>query len=251
MHNVKFFAFFISLCCFDTFSAPSIHFTDYRVLLTPEQSAKDYQIFNQGDTDAYCTTQVVDHNVSRDGKLSLAQADNKPSTSASDILRISPRRVLVPAKSNQKVKVVARRLRQMADGERVSYLNLRCKAQVSQHAGKIQIQPNFVFNIPVIVRKGQLPVEAKLENPKFLKSGNNLVASIDLVRSGKRSLYGNLVISDKTGILAVQKGISHYLQSDRVPLNVRLKHQPQGPVLIEFNELTQFGGDLSLRTQVQ
>ena len=98
-------------------AAPKIHFTDYRVLLTSSESIKDYQIFNQGNRDAYCSTQVIDHNVSDSGKLSLAQKNNRPATSAANIIRVSPRRVLVSAMSNQKVKVVARKIRNLPKGE--------------------------------------------------------------------------------------------------------------------------------------
>lgn len=239
----------IGTLCFSlsAVAAPNIHFTDYRILLTEKQTTKNYQIFNQGDAPAYCYTGVVDHNVSSDGKLSLAAKNNRPATSAADIVRISPRRVVVPAMSNQKVKVVARRFKQLEDGERVSYLNLRCKEHNPKLTSGLNIQPNFIFNIPVVVRKGELPVEAKMEQVRLNQIKGNYFADVNITRLGKRSLFGNLFIYDEKGLLATKNGISHYLQSTSIPLRVQLKQKPKGKVTLEFIEQTQFGGDIKLK----
>ncbi len=227
-------------------AAPKIHFTDYRVLLTSSESIKDYQIFNQGNRDAYCSTQVIDHNVSDSGKLSLAQKNNRPATSAANIIRVSPRRVLVSAMSNQKVKVVARKIRNLPKGEWVSYLSLRCKEHTPSLEKGVQVSPNFVFNIPVVVRNGELEVSASLSQPQLSKRNGKLFANIKLNRRGERSLYGNLVVFDDNGILAQQKGISHYLQSSTIQLALPLKQAPKGAVTFKFVEQKQFGGDLEL-----
>lgn len=227
-------------------AGPNIHFTDYRVLLTDKTNTKNYQIFNQGEVDAYCYTDLVDHNVSKDGKLTVASQNNLPPTSAQSLLRISPKRVLIPAKSNQKVRVLARGLSTKKNGEWVSYLNLRCREQKSQTSQGIQIQPNFVFNIPVVVRKGELPVEAALKNPQIRAKNNGYYASTILSRKGQRSLFGSIIVSDQSGVLAVRNGLSHYLQSEDVPLILPLKAKPKGKVTIEFTENPQFGGDISL-----
>ena len=228
-------------------AAPNIHFTDYRILLTEKQTTKNYQIFNQGDAPAYCYTGIIDHNVSSDGKLSLANKSNRPETSAADIVRISPRRVIVPAMANQKVKVVARRFKQLNNGERVSYLNLRCKEHNPKLTSGLNIQPNFIFNIPVVVRKGQLDVEAKMEQVRLNQIKGTYFADVNIRRQGERSLFGNLFIYDEKGLLATKNGISHYLQSTSIPLRVQLKQKPRGRVTVEFIEQEQFGGDIKLK----
>ena len=228
-------------------AAPNIHFTDYRILLSDKQTTKNYQIFNQGTGAAYCYTGIVDHHVSSDGRLSLAKNQDRPKTSAADIIRISPRRVIVPAMSNQKVKVVARRFKQLSDGERVSYLNLRCKEHNPKLKGGLNIQPNFIFNIPIVVRKGELKVTAELAQASISQTKGKYFAELTLAREGQRSLFGNLFVYDEKGLLAAKNGISHYLQSDALPLQLQLKQKPRGQVTIEFIEQPQFGGDLHLK----
>ena len=242
-------SFLVLLSCLTlaTQAAPSIHFTDYRILLSEKQTTKDYQIFNQGNSPAYCYTGVIDHLVANDGRLTLAKGKARPETSAADIVRISPRRVMVPAMSNQKVKVVARRFRQLPDGEKVSYLNLRCKQHNPKPSGRVNIQPNFIFNIPIVVRKGQLQAEAKMESVRLEQIRGQYVAKVNLTRKGTRSLFGNFLVYDEKGILATRNGISHYLQSDTVPVEMPLKMKPRGKVTIEFIEQPQFGGDLHLK----
>lgn len=228
-------------------AAPNIHFTEYRVLLTEKKVSSNYQIFNQGKSEAYCYTSVVDHNVDANGKLTLAKANNKPATSASQLLRISPRRVVIPGMASQKVKVVARKLRQQKDGEWVSYLSLKCKERQANDGKGLNMSANFIFNIPVVVRKGNLDVEARFDDLKLLQQQGSYIADVSILRQGERSLYGNVQIFDDTGLLAVRKGLSHYLQSDKVSLQIPLKQKPSGKVTIEFKEQPQFGGDVHLK----
>lgn len=245
-HLLQLSILFCLVSGFNADAAPKIHFTDYRVLLTSNASIKDYQIFNQGNRDAYCYTSVIDHNVSKTGQLSRANKKNRPTTSAADIIRVSPRRVMVSAMSNQKVKVVARKIRKLPKGEWVSYLSLKCKEHNPSLSQGVQVSPNFVFNIPVVVRNGELTVNASLVNAELAANNGRYFANIELNRNGERSLYGNLIVSDETGILAQQKGISHYLQSQTVPLTLPLKQKPKGKLTFRFIEQRQFGGTLDL-----
>lgn len=228
-------------------ASPNIHFTEYRILLTDTKSSQDYQIFNQGTGAAYCYTGLIDHNVTSSGELSVAKEDNRPETSAREFVRISPRRVLVPAMSSQKVKVVARNLRRQRDGEWVSYLSLKCKDHNPANQAGLYMKPNFIFNIPIVVRKGKLDAVAKFEHTKVEQHGNKYIAKFNINRQGQRSLFGDILVRDDFGILAFRKGFSHYLQSDSVPLNLPLQQKPKGKVVVEFKEVPQFGGNIYLK----
>ena len=228
------------------YASANIHFTDYRILLTEKHRSKNYQIFNQGNSEAYCTTSLVDYHVSDNGHLRIAKQD-KPKTSAKEIVRISPKRVVVPAKGSQKVKIVARRLKKQDKQEWVSYLNLRCKTHNPTLKAGINFAPNYVFNIPIVVRHGQLKVSAELKNTEIKQQEQNYFLSTQLHRKGKRSLYGSIEVYDDSGLIGHKRGISHYLQTSALPVNLRLKSKPKGEVRIEFKEDPDFGGDIQLQ----
>jgi P pilus assembly chaperone PapD len=232
---------------FSHIAAPNIHFTDYRILLTDKKVSSNYQIFNQGNSEAYCYTSVVDHQVAANGKLTLVKNNDRPETSAIDMLRISPRRVAIPPMSSQKLKVVARKLRQQDDGEWVSYMSLKCKDSKEVMSNGLNMSPNFIFNIPVVVRKGDLEAKAQFEKIALTQQSGQYFADVSIRREGERSLYGNIMVFDDTGLLAIRKGLSHYLQSNVVSMQLPLKQAPKGKVKIEFIEQPQFGGDIHLK----
>jgi hypothetical protein len=224
-----------------------IHFSEYKILLTDKRATLDYRILNRGDTAASCRIGFIDYMVAANGKLTIPVEDQVPENSGKTMLRASPSRILIPANDAQKVKVLARGVRNSDDGEWHSYLNIQCKDDVSTLQNGVNLVPNFVFNIPVTIRKGPLTATAEISEAKLVTKNENVWVELVLDRSGTRSLYGDVTIADEAGAqLGVLKGVSHYLQASRVPVKIRLNQQPVGEVNITFTEDSRFGGDVSV-----
>jgi hypothetical protein len=224
-----------------------IHFSEYKILLTDKQSSFDYRILNRGDTAASCRISFVDYMVAEDGKLTTPKEGQAPDNSGKSMLRASPSRILIQANDAQKVKVLARGVRNSDDGEWHSYLSIKCKDDTPELQSGVNIVPNFVFNIPVTIRKGPLTATAEISEAKLVTKDENVWVELVLDRSGTRSLYGDVTIADGAGTqLGVLKGVSHYLQASRVPLKIKLNQQPVGEVNITFTEDSRFGGDVTV-----
>ncbi|SFC25570.1 hypothetical protein [Pseudoalteromonas denitrificans] len=235
--------FFISL---PLFSQPNIHFIEYRVLLTEDNPYHNYRIFNQGSSKAACKINFVDYLISDTGKLTLAKKGSKLNTSASGMLRASPKNVYIPPRASQKVKILARGLKQQIDGEWVSYFNLECKNAEPKLINGLNLIPNFVFHIPVVVRKGKLDAIVKITKAKLVKKEKYQIIELVLNRIGQRSLYGDISILDETGDeIGILKGLSHYQQTTDIPISITLKRPPKGKLTIKFEEQNRFGGDLT------
>ena len=225
---------------------PQIKFTEYKILLTEKTTASEYRILNQGDASASCSVSFIDYLISPDGQLSIPQEGEKLSNSASSFLRASPSRVLVPVNGSQKVKIVARGIRGLADGEWHSYLSIRCKEEDLNLQDGVNLVPNFVFNIPVTVRKGELSAVASIEDAKLVVDGSNAKVNLNLVRTGNRSLYGDFEVLDSAGMeIGKLKGISHYIQTSKLPVSLSLNSVPQGSITVIFTEDKRFGGSES------
>jgi P pilus assembly chaperone PapD len=232
---------------------PEIHFTEYRIFLNEKNSKADYEIFNQGQSDADCTASFADYNVAKDGTLSLVKEnETKPEFSAEEILKVSPRKVRINSMSSQKLKIFAKRLRSQPEQEWVSYLELVCKtADIKLKAG-ININPNFRYHIPVVVRHGNLDAEVKIENASITQEGNNSFANLTLAKTGSRSLYGSVIAVDADGTeLGKRTGISHYLQTEQLDLKIPLSREPIGEVSLTFEENKQYGGNLKKTVTVR
>ncbi|WP_111980360.1 hypothetical protein [Algibacillus agarilyticus] len=226
-----------------TFASPKMHLTEHRILLTAKKSKHDYQFYNQGSATAECKTRFIDFNVDNQGKLTpVKQVSATPVTSAKSFLRASPKRVSIAPNQAQRIKVIARNLKKQPNGEWVSYLSLSCK-QVTQAGQKgMNLSPNFVFNIPVIVRKGQLSSQAFLSHIDIKQQHNKTAVELLINRQGQRSLYGRVDIFDQDGTqLGFVKGLSVYQQTQSLPIRIALKKQPTGKIKIQFTEDEKFG----------
>ena len=240
------FIFGLGILPFYSVAAPEIHFTEYKILLTDKKASSEYRILNQGDSAASCIINFTDYMIARDGQLSLPQFGEVPKNSAVSILRASPSRVIVPVNGSQKVKVTARGLRNSTDGEWHSYLNIRCQDQETKLQNGVNLVPNFVFNIPITVRKGELSAVASIEDAKLIVEDSRAKVSLNLVRTGNRSLYGDFEVLDSAGTeIGKLKGISHYIQATSVPVTLNLTSVPQGSVTVVFSEDKRFGGSES------
>lgn len=230
------------------FAQADIHFTEYRVLLTEKKTKVDYQVFNQGNSDAACSTSIVDYTVDKNGQIKLVTEGKGPETSAKDakLVRISPKRFKVEANSNQKLKVIARQLRRQSDGEWVSYLSITCKEDKPSLQSGVNIVPNFKYHIPIVVRKGKLSADIEVSDLALLNQDGKPVVKATLKRTGNRSVYGDFIIKDvNTGdILARQNGISHYLQAEAMTFDFGLNKASTGPIEVSFVENKTYGGNL-------
>jgi hypothetical protein len=230
---------------------PEIHFTDYRVFLDVRNNKSDYEIFNQGSANAVCQTGLVDYQVGENGKLILVTEDiESPETSALDIIKISPRNVRVNSMSSQKLKIFGKRIRNLPDGEWVSYLELSCKNADFELKPGININPTFKYHIPVVVRKGNLTATVNIKDSDIIEENNKYFMSVSIERQGNRSTYGAVIIKDETGdLIGKQTGISQYLQTSSLQLKVPLTRKPQGKVSITYEENKKYGG--SIKEQVE
>ena len=232
------------------YAQPKMHLTEHRILLTETNPKYDYQFYNQGTSAAECTTQFIDFNVTANGQLRSIKNGNGPTTSAKALLRASPKRIRLEPNQAQKIKVIARNLRRQPNAEWVSYLSLRCKNLVKATDQKMQITPNFVFNIPVIVRKGQLGAKAHFSDVDILEQNNQQTIQFNLNREGNRSLYGRIdVLDESDNILTFVKGLSIYQQTQSLPKSLTLKNKASGKLKLRFVESEKFGNASASWTQ--
>jgi hypothetical protein len=243
---ISFIFFGLNLIPFYSLAKSQIHFSEYKILLTEKDTSADYRLFNQGDTAAICSTKFIDYMIQPDGRLVVPIEGQAPENSGVSMLRASPRQVVVPANGSQRVKVIARGMRKRTDGEWHSYLSLRCKDKDPELKDGINLMANFVYNIPVTIRKGQLTATVEISGAQLMTQNNTVWVETLLNRQGDRSIYGNFTIVDANGtLLGELNGVSHYLQATQVPVKINLSQKPIGRLDITFTEDDRFGGDLS------
>lgn len=200
-----------------------------RVVFEPGERSATVYIFNQGDQPATYSVELVDRVMLPDGQIVVA-ADQSDATvdSAADLVQHTPRRITLQPRESQAIRV---RARPGAGGEHRTHLTVT--ALPSETAGftveqavqpgadevAVQVIALFSVSIPVIVRDGPADARAAVENLSVLPAGNGQALSLDLVRLGASSVYGDVEIRLGEGpdapLVTAVRGVAVYPEIGR------------------------------------
>ena len=142
----------------------------------------------------------------------------------SDMVKYSPRRVTVPAKSSQQVRLMLRRAPDLPDGEYRSHIliererSVKKKTDAQKKAGaSATIRPTIT--LPIFVRKGNLSVTLDIVSAIAQKQEDIININITLKREGDKSVYTNVHFicnpSTKPYLLKRVRGIALYTEIEQ------------------------------------
>jgi P pilus assembly chaperone PapD len=237
-----------------------------RVLLDERGKSSDLTLLNRGMKPVRYRLSLVDMEMSEDGKL--RRTDTESPVSALNVLRLSPREIVLAPGVSQRIRIAAFMPANQADGELRSHLVFEPitvsapQSQTTDSDGQLRLSLDFrsVISIPVIVRHGRLGASATLEEGSVARDTAGWFAKVTVHRFGNRSLRGNLtatfVSADKAhrtdlGLIA---GLAVYCpNADRV-VQVRLDKDlstlGRGTVEIEFAEPDRSRGAADAKTEI-
>jgi len=226
-------------------------------------------IFNRGSQAATYSLSLVDRVMTPDGQIrTVAEAAgaaegaaaNGRLKSATTLLTFAPRRVTLRPGESQTVRIRVLRPADLAVGEYRSHLTvtdvppetagLTAEEAVAPGAGELAVRVVALFSvsIPVIVRQGPADVQAAIDAVRFSVKDQPAapgatapkrtgVLSVDLVRKGASSLFGDVEVravkAGKPGeVVGGAKGVAVYGEIDRRTLALPLTRIPaSGEVL--------------------
>mgnify|MGYP002778095346 CR=1 FL=1 len=185
-----------------------------------------------------------------DGSFEEVTNPTAAETAARDMIVYAPRRVTLPPRQPQIIRIGARAPAGLPDGEYRVHLLFRAvpPPQAPVHTPAdfkgigFALTPVYGVTIPVIVRLGNLSATAGIGGVgKVMQDGKPAVA-LELSRSGTRSTFGEVrVVRDgQAAPLAVQRGIAVYTEIGRrsvtVPIDPQFAEQASGPVRVQYFE---------------
>lgn len=203
-----------------------------------ERSASVY-IFNQGDAPATYTVDLVDRVMLSDGQIAAA-ADYPGAkiASAGEYIQYTPRRITLAPKQSQSIRVRVRPP-EGATGEQRTHLTVTAlpsedtgftaqqAAEPEAGAVGLRVVALFSVSIPLIVREGPVDARAAIENVKAVTSAPGGV-SLDLVRKGANSVYGDVEIYTADKLVAAVRGVAVYPEIERRTIVVPLTTPVRG-----------------------
>ena len=255
--------------------AQTVSLDPKRIVFTGRDRTKEIFLMNSGDKEAVYRVFFQEMKMDKDGGVKVIKKEDVPEgySSASTMIRYSPRQVTIPAHGSQVVMFMARKKKNTADGEYRSHAVFQA---VPQDAGEtlddivlkegeigVKITPIFGISIPVIIRQGDLSATAEISGLKITagKEGKKIL-NLTLNRKGNRSLYGSFTAnytppgSKKEVAVGYIKGVAVYDGLAARTLKIAL-NPPEGTslkkggkIVLKFEEDRDMGGDAKAEASI-
>ena len=244
-----------------------------RILLDGRTRSATVFLSNRGDETETYRISLVPMIMREDGALIPADSTRMDrSAFAEDVVRFSPRRVVIPAGGSQTVRLLVRRPRDetVEDVEYRAHLSVRSIPTVPRldevtNPLDREVPEDQVLAVPVasvetlvplVVRFGKPWATARIAEPRLLQDdeGRTLIG-FSLLREGTRSLYGQVTITHEgadgeTSRLYYGRGIAVYTPNAhrvfRIPVN-ETAETLDGRISIVYQETSDGGGDQEAR----
>ncbi len=231
-----------------------------RVVLAGNKRSMTVTLINRGDSDGSYRMFFRNIRADENGQFTEVETPVEGELFADNMVRFSPRRITVPARSKQSIRVLARKPQGLEDGEYRSHLVFRklpSQNSVLEQANEddgigFSLRPIVEVTIPVIVRHGAINAELSLSDASLIDTGEGKEIQFRINREGQRSLYGDVDVwwidsSGNRSNLAMARGISVYTPNSHRIFSLPLETDPgtlaPGKIMLEYREDPAYGGD--------
>ncbi len=226
---------------------------------------------NKSDREATYRILVRDKRMLEDGHIVDAAAPRPNERFASELLRYSPRRVVLRPGESQTVRVMLRNPSEgrLEHGEYRTHLifqsvpNALTPEEIAAREGRTTAQAIIETSIPVIVRRDNPDAQIRFETARLdtvPTSDGRHQLDLVLARNGERSVYGDITVDwlDEHGrgeIVGKMVGVAVYHPTPRrsiaLPLSIPVDRDlATGTLHIRFEETPLGRGDLTTDTRI-
>ncbi len=238
-----------------------------RVLLDEHGKSSDLTLLNRGLRPVRYRLSLVDMDMSEEGILH--RVDGNSPVSATNILRLSPREIVLAPGVSQRIRIAVFFQPDQKDGELRSHLvfepitaNARNQTLNSESGPQLRISFEFrsVVSIPVLVRHGRLGAATTLSEASLTHESGTWTAKVKLNRSGNRSVRGNLTATfvSLDGARRVElgqiAGLAVYFPNTDRTIDLKLEKDlstlGKGRVEIQFSELDKSRGSAEAKAEI-
>ncbi|HWI75925.1 MAG TPA: molecular chaperone [Sphingomicrobium sp.] len=234
-----------------------------RLVLNGGRSA-EIILNNIGDEPATYRISAEFRRMNPDGTLGDVVNPSASEKAARDMLIFAPRRVTLAPREPQSIRIAARPPAGLPDGEYRVHLLFRAipaatpvtQAPATPEKGvSFKLVPVYGVTIPVIIRLGNLSVQAGISNVHLEKHDGKSAVAMELSRTGSRSTFGEIRVL-KAGVkdpVALSRAVAVYTDVNErevvVPVDENYKGDLAGPVTVEYVETYDDGSKTIAETQ--
>ncbi len=227
----------------------NINMSKNRLFFDSNQRGNSLQLRNAGANTMNYTASLHLVEMTEDGSL---QRVKDATDSAIKMIRFSPKRGSIKPGDAQVVRFAVRRSPKLASGEYRAVFSL-VSAIDNTSESSVSLNTKLAYNMPVIVRHGETTATTALEKPRLVMQGD--VPHIELWQTleGNRSLFGNFIITDENQKeIGSIKRVAMYSQLSQRKVVIPLRENVNGGnVYIKYQEIAEFGGNLTASAALQ
>ena len=243
-----------------------------RIVFDKNQRAAQLDLINSGAETATYRISLVNRRMSETGEFSAIDSPAPGEQFASELLRYSPRQVVLAPGAGQVVRVMLRKPAGLAAGEYRSHLQFdrlpdaKGSTSIETQGSEIGVTLTALIgaSIPVIVRHGETAANVTLAGLELLKPAAGqpatLLAAV-LQRSGNRSVYGDLgaIFTPQGGDaqeVGKVSGVAVYTPNPLRRIKLALQPPPglalaRGTLRVTFRERPEAGGKLLAEAAIE
>lgn len=206
-----------------------------RVVMTDRLSTAQVDVVNTSQTQASYKISLVRKRMTETGEFQEVSAPEAEEKFADDVVKYSPRQVTLVPGAGQTIRMIFKVPTNMADGEYRSHLvfskmpsgisDLSKKDAPEPGTVSMKITTNVGISIPVIARHGKLEAKAAID-PLSVKvtavEPKQQLVGFTLVRTGTRSVYGDVVVYRGEEKVAVGSGFAVYTPNSQRKIGVNV-----------------------------
>jgi len=245
-----------------------------RIVFDNKQRTAQLDLINSGAEPATYRISLVNRRMSEAGEFSAVNSPGPGEQFADELLRYSPRQVVLAPGAGQTVRISLRKPADLAAGEYRSHLIFDKIAEAkgstsietqNAPAGEVSVQLTMLagLSIPVIVRHGETAASVTLVGLELLKpvAGQAAKLAFVLQRSGNRSVYGDLGATFTPQGGAAQEvgkagGVAVYTPNPLRHVKLELKPPPglvlaRGTLRVTFRDRPDAGAKLLAEATIE
>ena len=242
-----------------------------RIVFDGRESAAQLEVINNSGQETSYRIELVNRRMDEQGQMGALEAAGPGERFADDMLRYSPRRVVLAPGASQVVRVMVNKPVELPAGEYRSHLLFAQQPVAGQNLDEpgddrpdkgigVALNALVGVSIPVIVRHGDTSAQVALDHVEYSAGTPAGHVSMEIHRNGTRSVYGDIVVEftpqgGQAVAVARAGGVAVYtpnvLRRARLPL-----HPPEGTALkdgtltVTYRERPQDGGKVLAQASV-
>ena len=257
-----------------SYAAGQLMIAPTRVVFEGRDRSAQINVMNTGSATETYRISFVEKRMSKTGDFITIEKDEAGESVASNMIRYSPRQVVLPPGKSQTIRLMLRRPKDISEGEYRSHLyfqnipknsakNVDQLVSDDNKQVKIELTPIVGITIPVIVRHGKTTVDSALQNMNLITPNEEdprTKLAFQINRQGNQSSYGDLTAtfipnSGSKKIIGRANGVAVYLPNSYRKVQMLLNLEKgqslsNGKILMTYRERPEDGGALLASTEL-